>query len=110
MNISASRKTSLKWKDIPKFKDDEYFYPIVQVQENGDDLHFKFTPFRGSQKRVATYMVIEGYRKYTAFEILYGLEQIGFYTRHSNDAVMKFYHDRGLDLGSVRKTIKDIRL
>ena len=94
---------------MPKFKDD-YLYPIVQVQGSGNDLHFKFTPFKGSQKKKAIYMVIENYRQYTALEIIDGLEQIGFNTRHSYDAVMKFYHDRGLNLGFVRKILKDIRL
>lgn len=106
MQIKTSRKTPLKWKDVPKFKDNEYSYEIVQIQESGDDLHFKFTPFKGSQKRKVVYMVIENYRQYTALDIINGLEQIGFNTRHSNDAVMKFYKDRGLDLGFVKKILK----
>lgn len=108
MQIKTSRKTPLKWKDVPKFKDDDYFYSIVQVQESGNDLHFKFTPFRGSKERKATYMVIENYRRNTALEIMDGLEQIGFNTRHSHDAVMKFYKGKGLDLGFVRKISKNI--
>lgn len=108
MQIKTSRKTSLKWKDVPKFKDDDYVYPIVQVQESGNDLHFKFTPFKGSKQRKSAYMVIENYRKNTALEIMDGLEQIGFNTRHSYDAVMKFYKDKGLDLGFVRKISKTI--
>lgn len=106
ITIKLSLTTSLKWRDVPKFKDDGYVYPIVQVQENGRDLHFKFTPFKGSQKREVVYMVIENYRQYSVLEIMDGLEQIGFNTRHSNDAVMKFYKDRGLDLGFVKKTLK----
>lgn len=110
VTIKLSLNTSLKWRDVPKFKDDGYVYPIVQVQENGCDLHFKFTPFKGSQKRKVVYMVIENYQQYTALDIINGLEQIGFNTRHSHDAVMKLYKSKGLDLGFVRKTLKDIRL
>lgn len=106
MEIIKSLNTPLKWRGIPKFKD-EYVYPIVQVQEGGADLHFKFTPYKGSIKRKAVYMTICDYRQYTALDIINGLEKIGFNTRHSYDAVMKFYKDRNLDLGFRRKCVKN---
>lgn len=110
MEIIRSEKTKLKWKDIPKYKDDEYFYPIVQVQEKDNELHFKFTPFRGSLKRKITYMIIGNFRKYPALDIINALDDIGFNTRHSYDAVMQFYHKRGLDLGFTKKILKPISL
>jgi hypothetical protein len=33
IRIQESRKSKLKWKDIPKFKD-SYRWPVVQVQEH----------------------------------------------------------------------------
>jgi hypothetical protein len=42
-------------------------------------------------------------------EIFNILVNIGFYTRHSHDAVFKFYHDRGLDLGFTRNFLKPLK-
>lgn len=106
IRIHESPKSKLKWKDIPKFKD-SYRWPVVQVQEHEGSLYFKFSG--GSQYTPNTYFTIEDYRKYTALEIINSLDDIGFSTRHSYDAVLKFYHDRGLDLGFVRNILKPLK-
>lgn len=103
IRIHESRKSKLKWKDIPKFKD-SYRWPVVQIQEHEGILHFKFPG--GSKYSPNTYFTIEDYRRYTALGIINSLDDIGFYTRHSYDAVLKFYHDRGLDLGFARNFLK----
>lgn len=107
MNITKSDKSNLKWKDVPKFKDD-YNYPIVQVQESENNLYFKFTPYKGAPYKVL-YMTIEDYKRYSALDIVNALDDIGFNTRHSYDAVLKFYHERDLDLGFTRKILKNIK-
>lgn len=104
--IYESRKSKLKWKDIPKFKDD-YCWSIVQVQEHEGILYFKFSG--GSKYSPNTYFTIENYREYTALEIINSLDDIGFYTRHSYDAVLKFYHERGLDLGFTKNILKPFK-
>lgn len=106
IRIHKSRKSKLKWKDIPKFKD-SYRWPVVQIQEHEGILHFKFSG--GSKYSPNTYFTIEDYRRYTALEIINSLDDIGFYTRHSYDAVLKFYHDRGLDLGFTRNFLKPLK-
>lgn len=100
ITIHESRKTKLKWKNVPKFKDN-YRWPIVQIQEHEGSLHFKFSG--GSIYSPNIYMVIENYRQHTALEITNALDDVGFNTRHSYDAVLKFYHERGLELGFTRK-------
>ena len=62
--IYESRKSKLKWKDIPKFKG-SYCWPIVQVQEHEGSLHFKFSG--GSKYSPNTYFTIEDYRKLYGF-------------------------------------------
>lgn len=104
--IHESRKTKLKWKDVPKFKD-EYRWHVVQIQEYEDNLHFKFSG--GSIYLPTIYMTIENYRQYTALEVINALDDVGFNTRHSYDAVLKFYHERDLDLGFTRKILKPIK-
>lgn len=108
MDIIRSNKTKLKWKDIPKYKDDEYFYPIVQVQENDGNLCFKFTPYKGVIFK-ALYMTIENYKQYSALDIVNALEDIGFNARHSYDAVMHFYNEKKMDLGFIKKILKPIK-
>lgn len=104
--IHESRKTKLKWKDVPKFKDD-YRWPVVQIQEHEDNLHFKFSG--GSIYSPTIYMTIENYRQYTALEVINALDDVGFNTRHSYDAVLKFYHERDLDLGFTKKILKPLK-
>lgn len=106
MGIISSSKTKLKWKEPKKYKDD-YRYPIVQVQEIDGNLFFKFTPYKGATFK-ALYMTIENYKQYSALDIVNALEDIGFNTRHSYDAILQFYHERDLDLGFTRKILKQI--
>lgn len=106
MELIKSNKTKLKWKEPKKYKDD-YKYPIVQIQESSSDLCFKFTPYKGANFK-ALYMTIENYKQYYALDIVNALEEIGFNTRHSYDAVMHFYHERDLDLGFTKKILKPI--
>lgn len=106
MEIIRSESTKLKWKDPKKYKDD-YRYPIVQVQESDGSLCFKFTPYKGATFK-PLYMTIENYKQYSALEIVNALEDIGFNTRHSYDAVLQFYHERNLDLGFTKKILKQI--
>lgn len=107
--IHESRKTKLKWKEPKKWKD-EYRYPIVQLQADGENLCFKFTPTRYKGQIVKPlYMTIESYRQYTALEVINALDDVGFNTRHSYDAVLKFYHERHLDLGFTRKILKPLK-
>lgn len=108
MEIIKSNKTSLKWKEPKKYKD-EYFYSIVQIQECNETLCFKFTRFKGS-RLPSLYMTIENYKQYSALDIVNTLENIGFNTRHSYDAVMDFYYERDLDLGFTKKILKQIRI
>lgn len=108
MIIEQSNKTKLKWKVPKKFKD-TYSYSTVQVQESEGNLHFKFTPSMCCKVRKPLYMTIADYTKYTALDIINALDDIGFNTRHSYDAVMQFYHDKGLDLGFATKILKDFR-
>lgn len=106
MKIEESYKTKLKWKEPKKFKD-EYLYSVVQIQESEGDLHFKFT--RGIVCRGKTfYIVIHDYTKYTALDIINALDGIGFNTRHSYDAVLHFYIEKGLRIGSTMEILKDI--
>lgn len=107
MDIIRSNKTKLKWKEQKKYNDD-YKYPIVQVQENDGNLCFKFTPYKGAIFK-ALYMTIENYKQYSALDIVNALENIGFNTRHSYDAVMHFYHEIDLDLGFTKKILKRIK-
>lgn len=104
MELIKSNKTKLKWKEPKKYKDD-YKYPIVQVQESDGSLCFKFTPYKGATFK-PLYMTIENYKQYSALEIVNALEDIGFNTRHSYDAILQFYHERDLDLGFTRKILK----
>lgn len=106
IQIHKSRRSELKWKDVPKFKD-SYRLPVVQVQEHEGSLYFKFSG--GSKYSPSTYFTIEDYREYTALEIINSLEDISFNTRHSYDAVLKFYHDRGLDLGFTKNILKPFK-
>lgn len=106
MEIIRSESTKLKWKEPKKYKDD-YTYPIVQVQESDGSLCFKFTPYKGATFK-PLYMTIENYKKYSALEIVNALEDIGFNTRHSYDAILQFYHERNLDLGFTKKILKQI--
>lgn len=106
IQIYKSRKSKLKWKDVPKFKD-SYRLPVVQIQEHEGSLHFKFSG--GFKYSPNTYFTIEDYRRYTAIEIINSLEDIGFNTRHSYDAVLKFYHDRELDLGFTRNFLQTLK-
>lgn len=107
MEIIRSSKNKLKWKEPKKYKDD-YTYPIVQVQESDGDLFFKFTPYKGASSK-ALYMTIENYKQYSALDIVNTLEDIGFNTRHSYDAIMQFYRDKDLDLGFTSKILKPIK-
>lgn len=104
--IHESRKTKLKWKDVPKFKDD-YCWPVVQIQEHEGSLYFKFSG--GSIYSPNIYMTIEHYRQHTALEIINALDNVGFNTRHSYDAVLKSYHERNLDLGFTKKILKPLK-
>ena len=106
MEIIRSKSAKLKWEEPKKYKDD-YKYPIVQVQESDGDLFFKFTPYKGATFK-PLYMTIENYKQYSALDIVNALEDIGFNTRHSYDAVLQFYHERDLDLGFTRKILKQI--
>lgn len=106
IQIHKSRKSKLKWKDVPKFKD-SYRLPVVQILDYEGSLYFKFSG--GSKYSPNTYFTIENYREYTALEIINSLDDIGFNTRHSYDAVLKFYHDRGLDLGFTRNFLKPLK-
>lgn len=54
-------------------------------------------------------MTIENYRQYTALEVINALDDVKFNTRHSYDAVLKFYHERHLDLGFIRKILKPLK-
>lgn len=110
MKLTRSEKANLKWKEPRKFKDDEYFYTIVQIQESGDCLCFKFTPFKGAKIFKKLFVTIENYKQYSALDIVNALEEIGFNTRHSYDAVMHFYHDNNLDLGFMRNILKPMKL
>lgn len=106
IQIHKIRKSKLKWKDVPKFKD-SYRLPVVQIQEHEGSLHFKFSG--GSKYSPNTYFTIEDYREYTALEIINSLEDIGFNTRHSYDVVLKFYHNRELDLGFTKNILKPFK-
>lgn len=108
MKITRSYKSKLKWKEPKKYKDDEYFYTIVQIQENGDSLCFKFTPFKSAKIFKKLYATIENYKQYSALDIVNALEDLGFNTRHSYDAIMQFYRDKDLDLGFTSKILKPI--
>lgn len=104
MDVVESNKTSLKWGKIPKFKD-EYLYSTVQVQSFKNDLHIKFTPFNGSVRK-PIYMVVKKYDMYSALDIVDCLERRGFNTRHSYDAIMKFYQEKGLHIGSTKRVLR----
>lgn len=105
MIIEQSNKTKLKWKE-PKRFNDEYRYSVVQIQESEGNLHFKFTGHKNYNLK-PLYMTIADYTQYTALDIINALEDIGFNTRHSYDAVMQFYHEKGLDLGFTSKILKN---
>lgn len=107
MIIEQSNKTKLKWKESKKFKD-TYSYSTVQVQESDGNLHFKFTPSMCCKVRKPLYMTIADYTQYTALDIINALDGIGFNTRHSYDAVLHFYKEKGLRIGSTMEILKDI--
>lgn len=105
MNIIRSEKTKLKWKEPKKYKD-EYRWGICQIQEDSGNLHFKFSTGTSLKNQ---YMTIENYKQYTALDIINALEDIGFNTRHSYEAVMQFYKERDLEFGFIKKILKPIR-
>lgn len=82
---------AMKWKDVRKFKDDGYFYPIIQVQEFDNRLWFKHTPSRAIKTRGPFYVVVEDYLNRNYHEILNYAISHELDTRHFREAVLDFY-------------------
>ena len=103
--IHQSDKSKLKWKDCKKYKDKGYIYTTCQLQADGDNLCYKMRKWNGEN----WYLTIPSYKKYTALDIVNMLEQIGWNNRHTTDALFDFYQENDLDLGFVKKILKNIK-
>ena len=88
---------AMKWKDVRKFKDDGYFYSIIQVGEYDNRLWLKHTPSKAIKAREPFYVVVEDYLNRNYHEILNYAIDHELDTRHFRDAVLDFY------VGKIRR-------
>ena len=96
----------LKWKDYKKWKD-SYIYNIIQLQEYQNDLYIKFSS--SFKSKVNLFYVIKDYKATTPNNIFScgnGMVE----SRHFNDAILDFYHSKGLPLGFVQPILKNKQL
>lgn len=93
MTISIQHECprAIKWKNVRKFKDDGYFYPIIQVKEYDNRLWLKHTPSRNAATRKPFYVVVEDYLNRNYHEILNYAIDHELDARHFTDAVLGFY-------------------
>lgn len=83
---------AIKWGSAPKYKDNEYYYNVVQVALHGGVFYIRFSSQIRSltYKRRPVYIVVEDYNGcYNSIE-LFAIDH-HCSTRHLSDAICKVF-------------------
>lgn len=99
--IKACEKPSkVDWKNGMSATDKDYICPKIVFAVKGDDLYIKLQRY----DRKAFYAVIEGYKNYTAVQVLSATT----FGRHYEALLFKFWKQNGLRLGITEGLLRDV--
>lgn len=103
-------KKKIDWDNATKYKDNSCMYELIYVVYDDENIYIKLHSNYAKYSERTFYFIISEYKDLSVCEILEYFENIGYNTRHINDAIIDVFKEQNLSLGDCKityfKTIK----